>query len=365
MSDLRTHLLAVLLAGALAPAAMADVLVGVAGPAQGPSLTVGTAIARGLKEAAEHINADGGVLGEPIAIVEADDGCAAAQAEEAARDLVARGVKLVVGHPCASAAIAAARVYAAAGVVFIAPATRHPALTEARAGPLIFRLAGRDDRQGSFAGDYFARTFAQGPLAVVSDGSRFGEDLDRDALAALKQAGRSDVLTAAIKGGQKDYAGLVAKLGTARTRAVFFTGFPIEGGLLLTQMRAAGLDTVFLGSDALANAQLAETAGADAEGARALLAHDAALAVSEAMVRQRFGLERPAAPVVSAYAALEAWSAAAAQAHSLAGPAVAAALQQGAFDTVEGQLSFDEKGDARLPSYDVVEWKDGAWRPLK
>jgi hypothetical protein len=27
-------------------------------------------------------------------------------------------------------------------------------------------------------------------------------------------------------------------------------------------------------------------------------------------------------------------------------------------------VSFDEKGDARIPSYDVIEWKDGAWRPL-
>jgi len=30
---------------------------------------------------------------------------------------------------------------------------------------------------------------------------------------------------------------------------------------------------------------------------------------------------------------------------------------------VVGRISFDAKGDARVPSYDVVEWMDGAWRP--
>ena len=75
-------------------------------------------------------------------IVERDDNCAAKEAEEAARALIAQGVALVVGHPCAAAAIAAAKVYAPAGIVFLAPATRNPALTEPRAGPTIFRLGG-------------------------------------------------------------------------------------------------------------------------------------------------------------------------------------------------------------------------------
>ncbi len=303
------------------------------------------------------------MLGEPVAIVESDDACAAAEAEKAARDLVARGVKLVVGHPCTRAAIAAAPIYAQAGVVFIAPATRHPILTSPRAGPTIFRLAGRDDVQGRTAGDYLARTFPGRPVALVADGSRMSEDLVRGARAALKDAGHETVLTTSIEGGQKDYTSLIAKLKAAGTTAVFFSGFPIEGGLLLKQMRAAHLDTVFVGSDALANAQLAETAGADTAGARALLPHDPASDVSEAARRDRFALQKPAGTLAAAYAAVEAWRAAAAKAQSLAAPAVAEALQQGTVETVLGRISFDENGDARVPSYDIVEWREGAWRP--
>ncbi len=355
--------LSLALAAASADPAAAEVLIGVAGPAQGPSLATGSAIARGAAAAVTYIDANGGVLGEPIAIAQADDDCTTAGAEKAARDLVARGVKLVVGHPCTAAAIAAAKIYADAGVVFIAPATRHPALTSPRAGPTVFRLAGRDDAQGRKAGDYLARTFPGQPLALIADGSRMADDLVRGAQAALKAAGRDDVPTLHIEGGEKDYTKLIAKLQTAGTAAVFFAGFPIEGGLLLKQMRAAHLNAVFLGSDALANGQLAETAGTDTLGTRALLPHDLASDVAQTTQRDRFALQRPAAPLAAAYAAVEAWAAAAAKAQSLDAAPLAAALQGGTFDTVLGPIAFDDNGDAHVPSYDIVEWKDGAWRP--
>jgi len=363
MVRLPVHLLTLLLAIAVASPAAATVLIGAAGPAEGPNGATGAEIAGGAKLAADRINGEGGVQGEPVEVIAADDGCAEREAEAAARAFVARGVALVVGHPCARAAIAAAKIYAEAGVMFIAPVTRHPALTGPRAGPTVFRLAGRDDRQGASAGAYLARTFASKPVAVVRDSSLYAKKLAEGAVAALKKAGRSDILTATIEGGQKDYAGLVAKLAAARTEALFFTGFPIEGALLLRQMRAAGLGTVFLGGDALATPQFVETAGADATGVGALLPHDAARALSDEAVRDKFKSQRPTETLVSAYAAVEAWRAAVGQAHALSATAAGAALQQGSFETVLGPVSFDEKGDADVPSYDIVWWKDGAWRP--
>ena len=362
MARLRIPLLAMLLAMALAPAAAADVLVGVAGPGHGSHAAAGSEMLRAARQAADRINAQGGVLGERIRIVEADDGCAEREAEQAARALVAQGVTLIVGHPCASAAIAAARVYAQAGVVFIAPATRHPALTEQRAGPAIFRLAGRDDRQGASAGAYLARAFADKRLAVIDDGTRYAKELAAGALAALKKAGRADVLTETIASGQKDYAKLIARLSAAQTQALFFAGFPIEGGLLLRQMRAAHLATVFIGSDALATAQFSETAGEGAEGAGVLLPHDAARTLSKEALREAFPREAPTGSFVAAYASVEAWRAAAQQAQSLKSEAVSAALQQGSFATILGPVSFEANGDADVPSYDAVWWEDGAWR---
>jgi branched-chain amino acid transport system substrate-binding protein len=358
---LRCHLLVALLAAVLAPHATAKARIGVAGPAQGPGATLTRDIARAVSLAAKRINADGGVHGEPIEVVEADDGCAPGAAEAAAQALVAKGANLIVGHPCASAAIAAAKVYAQSGTLFLAPATRHPALTAPRAGPTIFRLAGRDDRQGASAGAYLARAFAGKPVAVVHDTTRYGAVLADGAVAALKEAGRADVLTATIADGQKDYGTLVAKLAGAHTQGLFFAGFPIEGGLLLRQMRAAGLATVFLGSDALAPSQFAETADEDATGAGVLLPSDAAYGAA-AKVAETFPEQTPTGAFVAAYAAVEAWRAAVATAGSLEPAAVGAALQKGNLDTVLGPLSFDADGDADVPSYDILWWADGGWR---
>jgi branched-chain amino acid transport system substrate-binding protein len=319
-------------------------------------------IALGVKRAAERVNVHGGVDGEPVAVIEVDDGCAAETAAATARSLVASGIALVIGHPCTSAALAAAKVYAQAGVVFIAPDTRHPALTDARAGPSIFRLSGRDDRQGAAAAAYLSSNFAGQPVAVIRDPSLYAGALARDAVAALKQAGASNVLTAAVRGGQKDYSALIARLKKDQVRAVLFTGYPMEGGLLLRQMRQAGLTSAFLGGDALATAQLAVSAGADADGAAALVPHDAARAITDKTLLARFAPHPASEPFVSSFAAVEAWGAAVRNTKPTRPKDVAAALQTGTFDTVLGSLSFDETGDPNVPDYDVVWWTDGAWR---
>jgi len=362
MTRLRAHLLTCLLAAALAPPAAADVVISIAVPQDGPQAAAGAEIARAVNLAAERINAEGGVMGERISVTEDDDGCVAGSAEATARAIVALHAALVIGHPCASTAIAAAPIYGESHVPFIAPATRHPALTEPRAGPTVFRLAGRDDRQGASAGAYLARTYAASPLAVVHDGSRYAKTLAKDALAALKAAGRDDILTATVSGGQKDYAPLVAKLAAAHTSALLFAGFPLEGGSLLRQMRAAGLETVFIGGDALATPQFAQTAGEAATGAGALLPHDPARTLSPEKLRAAFGARTPTGPFVSAYAAVEAWRAAAQAVHSLEPEAVSGALAQGPFETVLGPVAFDAAGDANVPSYDIVWWEDGTWR---
>ena len=362
MAWLRALLLVCLGVAVIAGPALADVLVGVAVPARGDYAGVGADIVRGVKLAAQRFNADGGVAGERIAIVEADDGCAAKVAEDAARTLVDRHVVLVIGHPCGSAAVAAARIYAQAGVPFIAPGVRHPALTEPRAGATVFRLSGRDGHQGTFAAAYLARQFAGKPLAIVYGGSLYSKDLAAEAAAALKAAGSAGVLSATIAGAQKEYGPLIAKMTTAKTEAVYFAGYPIEAGLLLRQMRAAGLKAVFLGDDAIAGEQFAQTALEKAEGAGTLLPYDPARSLAPETRRNAFPEVEPTGAFILAYAAMEAWRQAASDARSTAGDAVGRALQTRGFNTVLGRLTFDDKGNAELPGYDIVWWSDGAWR---
>jgi len=339
--------------------ANSDILVGVAAPANGSRAE----IRRAANVAAKRINAEGGVLGERITLIEADDGCSSEQGNKAAQSLVEHGVVVVIGHPCASAASAAGPIYADNNVVLLSM-TRHAALTEKRAGEMIFRIVGRDDRQGASAAAYLSRNFSGSPIAVVRDASRYARRIANDTHVALKEAGFTEVLSAAVWGGQKDYAKLVARLQAANTEALFFAGFPLEAGLLLRQMRAAGLTTAFVGSDTLAPSQFADTAGSAIFGTRILLTHNPARGPAAAGLKAILDGRPPTGRFLTSFAAIEAWRAAVRRAGSIAPDAVSTALHEGTFETVLGHVSFAKNGDANVPAYDVVTWNTDAWRVI-
>ena len=90
----------------------------------------GEQMQRGAALAVADLNAAGGVLGQQVQLITADDFCDPEQAVAAAKKLVSDGVIFVVGHYCSGASIPASEIYEAAGVLMISPASSNPMLTE-------------------------------------------------------------------------------------------------------------------------------------------------------------------------------------------------------------------------------------------
>jgi branched-chain amino acid transport system substrate-binding protein len=111
----------VVFAASLGSPARADILIGLAGPITGKDGWLGEQIERGAQLAVADLNAAGGVLGQQVELITADDFCDPEQAVAAARKLVSDGVIFVVGHLCSGASIPASAIYAAAGVLMISP----------------------------------------------------------------------------------------------------------------------------------------------------------------------------------------------------------------------------------------------------
>lgn len=150
--------------------AAAEVLIGIAGPMTGKNAWFGEQMQQGAAFAVADVNAAGGVLGEQVRVVAADDFCDPEQAVAAAKKLVGEGVTVVVGHYCSHASIPASEVYEAAGIVMISPASSNPLLTElGRAN--VFRTQTRDDAVGIVAGDYLADNWADRKIAILHDGT--------------------------------------------------------------------------------------------------------------------------------------------------------------------------------------------------
>ena len=364
--------LAVWVAGlsALSAAARADILIGLAAPGSGREQGTGYAMRRAAEAAIGNLNAQGGVLGEMLALVVADDQCSDAGAAAAAQAFVQKRVALVIGHPCARSALAAAQVYGPAGMLFIAPATRHPALTEKRAGKTIFRLSGRDDQQASAAAAWLMLRPGTGPFAVVHDKTAYSRGLATGIAAALVAKAQAPPLDLPITAGQNDYGSVIAKLKDVRPRAVFFAGYPSEADIIVTALRAAGVTAAVLGSDSLATAEFTQQRAARDAGVQVLSRFDPSvdfismLGDGHASAAAAFDPAWSAPQTAGARHTVQAifsWAAAAQRAASSAPEKVSHELEVTQPAMPAGTVAFSDRGDARVVSFYEVCWNGKTW----
>src|SRR5271167_2341848 len=139
-------------------AAQAQVKLGVAGPITGPNASFGAQLTHGVAQAAEDINAAGGILGQKIEVEQGDDVSDPKQGVSVANKFVGDGVKFVIGHFNSGVTVPASEVYADNGILEITPSATNPKVTE-RGLWNIFRTCGRDDQQGAVAGAYILKHF--------------------------------------------------------------------------------------------------------------------------------------------------------------------------------------------------------------
>ena len=140
------HFTALLFCACLAAPVHAEIFIGIAGPLSGQNAAYGNELRVGAAAAIAAVNASGGINGETLSLVEGDDGCDAKRAVEVAKSFVSKDVRLVVGHFCSSASLAAAPTYMSAGILMLNPSVTSPELTSKNLWN-VFRVTGRDDAQ--------------------------------------------------------------------------------------------------------------------------------------------------------------------------------------------------------------------------
>ena len=359
-----------LLAAALAVAAPGAgaaeaVPIGFANPLTGPYAVSGNRNRAAVELAVEDLNRGGGVLGHEVRVVAADDACGVEQAVAAARELAAAGVRAVVGHMCSHSSLMAAGIYEAADVPMISPSSTHPRLTE-EGRRNVFRLIGRDDRQGDLAGDFLAEHWGDDEIAVLHDGSTYGEGLAARTRQRLRQRGVMEALYDAYAPGEEDYSALAARLERAGIDVLYIGGYGPDAALILRAVRERGDGLQLIGGDGLGMEEFWAVAGPAGEGTIFSSRRDVRQLPEAAAVLARFrarGLGRRAGGI-GAYAAVQVWAQAVERAGSFDSAAVAGALRRGRYETVLGRVAFDDKGDLEDAGWDWQVWTDGDYRPI-
>ncbi|WP_207457789.1 branched-chain amino acid ABC transporter substrate-binding protein [Azospirillum sp. SYSU D00513] len=362
----KLSLLAAAAATVLSTSAYADIVIGVAGPMSGSEASFGEQFRKGAEQAVADINAAGGILGEKLKLEVGDDACDPKQAVAVANDLARKGAKFVAGHYCSSSSIPASAVYNEEGVLQISPGSTNPKLTE-QGFDTVFRVCGRDDQQGIVAGKYLSENHKSKAIAILNDQTAYGKGLADETQKALNAAGVKEKLYEVYTKGEKDYSALVSKLKQAGIEVVYIGGYHTEAGLIARQMKDQGMSALLVSGDALVSNEFWSITGAAGEGTMMTFGPDPRSKPEAKTIVEKFrktGYE-PEGYTLYTYAAVQIWAEAAKKAGSTDPEKVAAAMRQGQYSSVMGNIGFDKKGDVTSPAYVWYKWSNGQYAEVK
>jgi branched-chain amino acid transport system substrate-binding protein len=341
--------------------AQAQVKVGVAAPITGAAASNGEQLVRGVKRAADDINAAGGILGQKIEIETGDDVSDPKQGVSVANKFVGDGIKFVIGHFNSGVTIPASEVYLDNGIVFVTPAATNPKVTE-RGLWNAFRTCGRDDQQATVWAELAVGKLKDKKIAILHDKTTYGQGLAEVTRKDMNAGGKKEVLYEGVNVGEKDYTAVVSKIKASGADYVMWGGLYTEGGLILRQMRDQGVQATMISGDGITNNEFSAIAGPATEGTLMTFGSEprdnpAAKAVVDEFRKVGFD---PAGYTLYSYAGMQILKQAAEQAKSLDPKKVAEVMHSGVtFKTVLGDISYDKKGDRTSVDYVWYVWKKG------
>ena len=350
------------LLGATGALAQSTYKIAVAGPLTGAAASYGEEMRRGAQQAADDINAAGGINGKKIELVFGDDACEPKQAVSVASRLIEKDkVHAVVGHFCSSSTIPASEAYAEADILMVTPASTNPKVTDRNLANVL-RTCGRDDQQGVVAGNYIADVLKSKRVVLIHDKDTYGQGVADATRGQLAKRGIKDIMYEGLTRGEKDYNALVTKIKSVNADLIYFAGLSAEAGTLLRQVREQGLKTQFMSTDGAVEESFATTAGGKAvlKGVLITFGEDPRLIPDGKSVVEKLrksGFE-PAGFTLYTYAGVQVVAAALKNSKATSGAALGKWLRANTVPTILGKKAWDAKGDLTSAAYVVSEYKD-------
>jgi branched-chain amino acid transport system substrate-binding protein len=349
-----------------------DVYVYVAVPLSGFQANGGQTIVGGVRLKAQEINQDGGLLGYRVVVRglddESDNETAAAVANDVAAT-VERGERVlaVIGHLNSGQTGVGMDVYQHLPIVVITPTASEMALTQSGYRN-FFRVNAHNAAQARIAAEYLHDTLGVDRVAVLHNDDPYGIDLGQRTADALRSLGAEVVLTRQVAVEQDQFDAEIAALRDAGAEGIFYAGYEVECPYLRIDLRQAGLDGLpFLASDGcFLSATIDESDGA-AEGMYVIgFAPEPEAVAGDAWIKAYQDVEyrNPDTYSVNGYAAMEVLAQGVQRADDLIGPDVVDAIRQVEFESLIGQISYDDNGDLEEQRLFIFQVRDGEFQQV-
>lgn len=260
---LSTAAVAALLA---APALADDIKIGSVAGATGPIAELVAPILAGRNLAAEHVNAQGGLLGgDRMVLVLADSQCDPKAGVDAGQKVVSvEQVVAVIGASCSGATNAMVQsVTIPAGILAISDSATAPSITDLEDNDLVFRTAPSDAYQGA-ALAALAWNAGYRKLAVTYSNDDYNAGIAGVFAASFTQMGGTITATQLHEPNKASYRAEVTTLATGEPEGLAL--FAYYGGSGITIIRnalEAGAFSKFMAADGMFDISVIETIGAE------------------------------------------------------------------------------------------------------
>ncbi len=228
-------------------------------PMTGELATFGELVRNAAGQAFDEWNDRDGVNGRRIQVQLADTPCEAEEARRAAEQVIADGVRFIVGTVCSEAAIPVARVADEQGALFIAVNATHPLVTTDDTGAvrrLAFRVAFAYPYQARAVARFMSESLKIRRAAVLSNpADPFVRSLaDEFGAAFAAEGGR--VISGTYTSPDADLAPLVAEAASSGAQALYVPGGPDIANRAGAAVQVQSLDLTIVGSDMWAKHEL-------------------------------------------------------------------------------------------------------------
>jgi len=148
----------------------------------------------------------------------------------------------------------------------MSPSATNPDLTK-QSSKVFNRLVFTDADQGRFAAEYLFGKLAITKLAVIHDGSSYGQGLAQVTNDEFIKLGGEVVDFTAITPGESDYSATLADVASKQPQAIYFGGYNAEAAVIVNQMKQSGLDgVIFFGDDGTFGQDFLDRTAANSEG---------------------------------------------------------------------------------------------------
>lgn len=219
---------------------------------------------RGVSLAAEEINAQGGILGRQMEIIELDNRTTPIGSKIAASKAVRHDVTAVIGAGWSSNSLAMAPILQKAGIPMITSVSTNPKVT--LEGNYIFRVCFTDPFQGKIMAQFAIQDLSTQTAVIMtkidSDYSMGVSQYFKDAF--LREKGKILAEEKYLRQ-TMDFTDSLEKIRALKPDAVYVPGHSRDSSFLIRQAAKLGIRTHFLGGDGWDIAML-KFAGKAAEG---------------------------------------------------------------------------------------------------